>query len=129
MKLEVLLPSGVFADKSGVSRIVVETNRGSFGILEHRADCIAALVPGILIYESAADGEICLAVDEGLLVKAGAEVRVSVRSAFGGSDLAGLRQTVAREFVAKSQEEQSLRDVSHRLEAGFLRRLGGLRHD
>ena len=36
----------VFAERSGVSRIVAETRQGSFGLLPHRLDCVAALVPG-----------------------------------------------------------------------------------
>ena len=71
MNLKVLLPFGVFAEKTGVSRIVAETREGSFGLLPHRLDCVAALAPGILIYETEADGEVYVAVDEGVLVKTG----------------------------------------------------------
>jgi F-type H+-transporting ATPase subunit epsilon len=39
--------------------------------LPHRLDCVAALAPGILIYETEAEGEVYLAVDEGVLVKTG----------------------------------------------------------
>ena len=64
---------------AGVSRIVVETPEGSFGLLPRRLDCVAALTPGILIYETEAEGESYVAVDEGVLVKSGPDVRVSVR--------------------------------------------------
>jgi F-type H+-transporting ATPase subunit beta len=53
MNLKVLLPFQVFAEKAGVSRIVAETREGSFGLLPHRLDCVAALVPGILTYQTA----------------------------------------------------------------------------
>ena len=56
MNLKVLLPFQIFAEKTGVSRIVAETREGSFGLLPHRLDCVAALAPGILIYETEADG-------------------------------------------------------------------------
>ena len=52
MTLEILLPFKVFASKTGVSRIVAETADGSFGLLPHRLDCVAALAPGILVYET-----------------------------------------------------------------------------
>ena len=52
MHLKVLLPFGIFAEKTRVSRIVAETREGSFGILPRRLDCVAALAPGILIYEN-----------------------------------------------------------------------------
>ena len=52
MNLKVLLPFQIFAEKTGVSRIVAETREGSFGLLPHRLDCVAALAPGILTYET-----------------------------------------------------------------------------
>ena len=79
MNLKVLLPFQIFAEKTGVSRIVAETREGSFGLLPHRLDCVAALAPGILIYETEAEGEVYVAVDEGVLVKTGLDVLVSVR--------------------------------------------------
>jgi hypothetical protein len=66
MNLKVLLPFQIFADKTGVLRIVAETREGSFGLLPHRLDCVAALAPGILTYETTSDGEVFVAVDEGV---------------------------------------------------------------
>lgn len=129
MNLKVLLPFEVFAEKSGVSRILAETRQGSFGLLPRRLDCVLALVPGILIYETEAQGEVCLAVDEGVLVKAGPDVLVSVRRALGGTDLGRLRQAVEREFLTQDEDEQSMRQVMAKLESGFLRRLGGFHRD
>jgi F-type H+-transporting ATPase subunit epsilon len=129
MNLKVLLPFKVFAETTGVTRIVAETREGSFGLLPRRLDCVLALVPGILIYETEAQGEVCVAVDEGVLVKAGPDVLVSVRRALGGTDLGRLRDAVQREFLTQGEDEQSLRQVMAKLEAGFLRRLEGLRRD
>ena len=50
---------------------MARTLQGSVGFLPHRLDCAAALEPGILTYESEADGEVYVAVDQGVLVKAG----------------------------------------------------------
>lgn len=94
MNLKILLPFQVFAEKKGVSRIVAETREGSFGLLPHRLDCVAALEPGIFIYETEAEGEVYVAVDEGILIKAGKDVLVSVRSAIVGTDLSQLRERV-----------------------------------
>ena len=85
MRLKVLLPFRVFAEKSAVSRMVLETRSGSFGILPRRLDCVVALEPGILTYESAEEGEVFLAVDEGILIKTGLDVTVSVRRAMAGT--------------------------------------------
>ena len=123
MELKVLLPFQVFAQKSGVSRIVAETPEGSFGIWPNRLDCVAALVPGILTYQTEADGEVFLAVAQGVLVKSGPDVLVAVRRAIFGTDLGLLRAAVEREFLALDEQERGLREVTAKLEAGFLQRL------
>ncbi len=129
MKLKVLLPFGIFAEKNDVLRIVAEGRAGSFGLLPHRLDCVAALAPGILIYENETEGEVYVAVDEGVLVKTGLDVLVSVRNAFGGTDLGQLRATVEREFLELNEREQSVRLVMAKLESGFIRRLVEFQHE
>ena len=129
MNIKVLLPFQVFAEKAGVSRIVAETREGSFGLLPHRLDCVAALAPGILAYETDADGEVFVAVDEGVLIKTGLDVRVSVRRALGGTDLGQLRAGVEREFLTLDKNEQSVRAAVAKMEAGLLRRFASLRDE
>ena len=129
MTLKVLLPFQVFAEKTGVTRIVAETREGSFGILPRRLDCVAALAPGILIYENEAEGEGYLAVDEGVLIKTGLGVLVSVRNAIAGTDLAKLRDSVEREFLSLDEREQSVRSALAKMESGFIRRLAEFHHD
>src|ERR1700722_16887851 len=121
ISLRVLLPFQVFAEKSGVSRIVAETGEGSFGLLPHRLDCAAALAPGILTYETDAEGEVFLAVDQGVLVKAGMDVLVSVRNGIGGTDLGKLHEAVKQEFLAVDEQEKSVRLVLAKMESGFVR--------
>ena len=129
MNLKVLLPFQIYAEKFGVTRIVAETRQGSFGLLPHRLDCVASLVPGILIYETAAEGEVMVAVDEGVLVKSGRDVLVSVRQAIGGTDLALLREAVEKEFLASDEHEKSVLLVMTKLESGVLRRFANLKHE
>lgn len=122
MNLKILLPFRIFTENAEVSRIVAETYDGSFGLLPHRLDCVAALVPGILQYETEADGEVFVAVDEGVLVKTGPDVLVSVRRALEGGDLAELRASVENEFLTLDENERSMRAVTAKLESGFLHR-------
>jgi len=129
MNLKVLLPFQVFVDKTGVTRIVAETREGSFGLLPHRLDCVAALAPGILIYEDEAEGEVYVAVDEGVLIKTGPNVLVSVRNAIAGTDLRQLREAVEREFLNLDKREQSVRSVLAKMESGFIRRLAEFHHE
>jgi F-type H+-transporting ATPase subunit epsilon len=127
MTLKVLLPFEVFAVETDVARIVVETPQGAFGLLPQRLDCVAALVPGILSFESASQGEVFLALDEGVLVKTGTTVVVSARRALRGGDLSRLRETVEQEFLALDAHEQATRAAMARLEIGFLQRFASLR--
>jgi len=129
MNLKVLLPFKIHTDKTNVSRIVAETRDGSFGMLPHRLDCVAALSPGILVYETEAEGEIYLAVDEGVLVKTGPDVLVSVRRAIGGTDLGQLHAAVEKEFLNLDETERNERSVSARLETGLLRRFVIFQHE
>lgn len=129
MHLKVLLPFQIFAEKNDVSRIVAETREGSFGLLPHRLDCVAALVPGILMFETEAEGEVCVAVDQGVLVKTGLDVLVSVRNAVGGADLGQLREKVEAEFLTLDEREQNVRSVTAKLESGLIRRLAEFQHE
>ena len=123
MHLKILLPFGIFAEKTGVSRIVAETREGSFGLLPHRLDCVAALAPGILTYQNEGEGEVYAAVDEGVLVKTGLDVLVSVRNAIGGTDLDQLHAAVEKEFLNLDEREQSVRSVMAKMESDFISRL------
>ena len=129
MNLKVLVPFQIFAEKSEVSRVVAETRAGSFGLLPRRLDCVAALTPGILVFETGAEGESYVAVDEGVLIKTGPNVIVSVRRAIAGSDLGKLRDQVQREFLTEDADEQSVRAAIAKLETGFLRRLATFQHE
>ena len=129
MKLKVLLPFRVFAEKEGVKRIVAESREGSFGLLPRRLDCVASLAPGILVFETEAEGEVFLAIDEGVLVKSGTDVLVSVRNAIGGTDLGKLHEAVEREFLNLDEQEKSVRSVLAKLESGFVRRFAAFHHE
>lgn len=128
MGLKVLLPFEVLIEKTDVTRIVVETPQGAYGLLPNRLDCVAALTPGVFTYETEADGEAFLAVDEGVMVKTGTNVLVSVRRALLGADLAELRMEVEKEFLVLDEHEKNVRLVSAKMEDDLIRRLAGLRH-
>jgi len=129
MQLKVLLPSGVFFDKNDVERIVAETCDGSIGILPHRRDCVAALAPGILTYQTGNSAPVYLAVDEGVLVKVGAQVLVSVRRAVGGADLGQLHDAVKRQFLTLNDQERQVREALAKIESTFAGRLAEFSHE
>jgi F-type H+-transporting ATPase subunit epsilon len=121
MQLQVLLPSTIFASCKAVQSIVLETPEGAFGILPNRRDCVASLEPGILTYTQYGENPYYIAVDEGVLVKKGYEVSVSVRNAYSSNDLAALKDLVQHEFLSLGEQERDVRAVLARLESGFMR--------
>jgi len=121
MRLKVLLPTKVLIDEQ-VGKVIAEAYNGSFGMLPRHIDFVAALAPGILLYETEADGERYLGIDEGILVKCGDEVMVSTRSAVPGDDLRTLQRTVQEQYVELDERETMARSALARLEAGVVRR-------
>ena len=129
MRLKILLPYKVFAEEHQVLRIVAVTHQGAFGILPHRLDCVASLSAGILVFETAGAEDIYVAVDEGVLVKTGLDVRVSVRNAMSGKGLGELRAAVEEEFMQLDEQEQKLRSVLRKMESGFVQRFSAFKQN
>ena len=129
MNLRILLPFGVFAEQADVLRVVADTTDGSCGLLPHRLDCVAALVPGILTYEAKRTGTVYVGIDQGVLVKAGAQVTVSVRRAMSGSDLEQLKDAVQRDFQILDDQERNVRAAVAKMESGLMARLAEFEND
>ncbi|WP_420238316.1 F0F1 ATP synthase subunit epsilon [Telmatobacter bradus] len=129
MNLRILLPFGVFTDKADVMRIVAETSDGSYGLLPNRLDCVAALMPGILSYEVKDRATVYVGIDQGVLVKAGANVTVSVRRAIGGADLGQLKDAVERDFLKLNEQERNVRAAVAKMESGLMGRLAEFVND
>jgi F-type H+-transporting ATPase subunit epsilon len=129
MSLKILLPYKVFTQVHQVERIVAMTHQGSLGILPHRLDCVASLSAGILVFEVENKEEVYIAVNEGVLVKTGLNVLVSVRNAMSGLGLEELRTAVENEFLQLNEQEQMLRSVLMKMETGLIHRMASFKHD
>ncbi len=129
MDLKILLPFKVFLDITDVDRIVVDTNNGSYGFLPQRLDCVSALVPGILTYETELGGVHYVAIDGGVFIKTGNKVQVSVRNAIGGADLGKLRAAIESEFKNLDEKEQNVRVAVAKLESEFIQSIKRLREE
>jgi F-type H+-transporting ATPase subunit epsilon len=129
MNLHILLPFKIFARLENVSQIIAETLEGSFGLLPHRLNCVAALVPGILSYATPESGIKYLAIDSGLLVKRGDDVSISVRRAIRGAGLHELHQAVVRDLLTLDAQEREMRNIVSKMESGLIGRIAELHHD
>lgn len=122
MRLKILTPTEVLVDEP-VSKVLAEATNGSFCLLPRHLDWVAPLAAGILAFvPQGKKSEVFLAVDEGILVKAGDEVLVSCLDAVTGPELNSLRQVVDERFKMLDEHERRSRDVVAKLEAGFIRR-------
>jgi F-type H+-transporting ATPase subunit epsilon len=122
LTLRVLLPEKVVLERE-VQKVVAEGQNGSFGLLPRHLDYVEPLVPGILSFVPAdGEDEVFAAVDEGVLVKCGTEVLVSVRNAVVGPDLGRLEETVRSRFERVDEREQAMRTALATLESEVVHR-------
>ena len=121
MQVKILLPSTVFLDQVA-KKLVAEGQNGFFCLLPRHIDYTNALVPGILTLEHM-DGQIAYyAVSEGILVKIGRQVLLSVRDAVREETLEDLKKAVDSQFLQLIRQEQASRTALRKLEAETIRR-------
>ncbi|MEL6552526.1 MAG: F0F1 ATP synthase subunit epsilon [Cyanobacteria bacterium J06621_11] len=129
MHLTVTLPHHVLVD-AVVTRLVAEGTHGSFCLLPKHIDCLSILEPGIFIYATADEPEKVtenyLAMGQGLLVKQGVSVSVSVWEAIAGDNLAQLHQAVETQFRQLDEQARLTQTALARLEAGLSRQFSVL---
>jgi F-type H+-transporting ATPase subunit epsilon len=122
MRLTVWLPPEVLLDEE-VARIRAQAVNGSFGMLPKHVDFVTALVPGVLTFQADGKPEEYLAVDHGILVKCGPQVRISTRHAARGATLAELKMEVDKQFQHREESEKKARAFEAKLETDLVRRL------
>lgn len=120
MRLEIMTPEQKVVSEA-VNKVVAEARNGSFGLKPRHIDILAELVPGILMYWIA-DEEFLVAVDNGILVKQGDRVMVSVRRAVEGRHLEELESVVNKEFRMLDQKERDTQIALEHLQADFVKR-------
>jgi F-type H+-transporting ATPase subunit epsilon len=122
MKLKIFLPTRIFLETEAASVTATAFN-GSFGLRPNHIDFVTALAPGLLAYRATDDSEErFVAIDRGVLIKQGDEVRVSVRNAISDAPLEELLDVVEERFAELDEQERQVQTAVARLEADFLRR-------
>lgn len=122
MKLTVWLPAEVLLEEP-VIRIKAEAENGWFGMLPKHVDFVTSLVPGVLTFQRPGQPEEYLAVDHGIVVKCGPDVRISTRHAFRGANLEQLKSDVETHFLAREEQERKARALEAKLETDLVRHL------
>lgn len=120
MRLTVNLPSQMLL-QAATDKVKAESPEGHFTLLPNHIDTATAIAPGIMSYVDESEDEKFLAVSEGLLVKNGDEVLVSVRAAVQG-ELGTLHTEVEKLIDTLDDTERKSRTNVARMEASFLRR-------
>lgn len=116
MRLVVLLPHRVELDTE-VAAVGAEGIHGTFTMLPRHLDHVVLLVPGILSYRPAdGGGERYVAVDGGVLVKVGSDVRVSTGSAVPGDRLELLEERIVESFEELDERDADTRAALTRIE-------------
>lgn len=121
MKLTILLPGQTLIDQK-VAKVVAEAPNGSFCLLPRHVDFATVIVPGIVAFTTPEGEERFVAVDEGVLVKQSAAVRISTPNAVMGEDLGRLSERVEAQFQQRDQRQQRALQAMNKIEAGFVRR-------
>ena len=120
LHLEVYSPGNRIVS-APVLKVTAEGAQGVFAVLPRHIDMVTTLTPGLLLYVTTDGQEHFLGLDEGILVKCGGDVRVSVLGAFESNDLATLRDEVTQKFLSLDDNERAARTALARLEVGAIR--------
>lgn len=123
INLKILLPTEVSLTANDISSLVIETSKGSMGILPHRLDCVAIITPGILALRNSSGEETFVAIDDGILTKAGLDVTILVHNAISGKDLSTLKDEVERKFMNQDEEETNLSQLMGKTQDSLLSHL------
>jgi len=130
MELQVVLPTRIFTQVQDVAHMSIDTPTGSVGFLPRRLDCVCPVIPGILAYRRHGNTqEEYIAVDTGVLLKAGNKVSVSVHHAAASSSLAELEEIIHAEFEQLDEQEKLVRSISAGIETKLIRRFVEFSHE
>ncbi len=121
MHLSIFLPTATLLNEE-VSKVRGEGPAGEFCLKPRHIDYVTALLPGIFSYAAASGREFFLAMDQGILVKQGDQVKIATRRAVAG-ELGALSREVERMLAENDDRERQNRSAVAKLEVGFLKRI------
>lgn len=120
MRIKLILPYKTILDKK-VEKITAPGSNGDFQILPKHIDGTWSLKPGILTLTDH-DTDFYYAINQGLVVKQGSIVYISIFQAIAGESLEELSQTVAESLQILDERERKAREVLIKLETDTIKR-------
>ena len=120
MKVRILSPIGPVLDEEA-EKISFESLSGSRTFLPNHIDTVSALPPNIVSVRTTAHKDIYLACTQGVLVKQGSQVLISVHKAVIGNDLNNLATLIKTEFAQDEDNRRQVNTAIARLEAQLSR--------
>lgn len=121
LSLQLRTPNGLMVDQPVLS-ITAEDNNGWFGVAPGRADLIALLPPGLLLFRDE-EGEVFVALAGGLLDLHDGRCRVMARQAVVSRDLDEIADQLEAHLGGRSARRETQRTVMDELVREALRRM------
>jgi len=112
----------VVLDQEAV-HVTAEDPTGSLGIRPGHAPLVTPLVQSIVAVRDAQGNVTYAAVNGGVLVVTGEDVRVASRQAVVGNDMAHLENTVLRRFEEETEASKISHTTFEKLRLDFMRRV------
>lgn len=120
--MHVRTPEGLLVSQA-VTALQAEDEDGWFGILPGRADLVAALVPGLLVYRDDGGKETFIAHSGGLLSLEGTECRATLRDALVSTELADIATALDAHLTQRRERQAQREDALAELAREALRRV------
>ncbi len=120
MRLIVCTPLGEVLNKE-ISKIKLDFLNGGHTFLPKHVDFASVLKPSIAIYTDETGNKKYIACHNGIAVKKGKSITLSVRQAVLGDTLDELKNTILHEFKKADEQRKELNTAMARLEIGMLR--------
>ena len=120
MRLVVCTPLGEVLNQE-ISKITLDFINGGHTFLPKHIDFASVLKPSIAVYIDSSGNKKYIACHQGIAVKKGKCITLSVRQAVLGDTPDELKNTILQEFKKADEQRKELNTAMARLELGMLR--------
>jgi F-type H+-transporting ATPase subunit epsilon len=126
MQFILVTPEGIILQEN-ILKITLETLEGYYTLLPRHVDFVSALTAGIVTFLPEYSNEKYAACHQGIVVKKGEKITLSVQNAVLGETLSELQELIKIEFKQKEEQRKQLNTAMARLELGIMRGFKQLR--